>query len=98
MLLKTFVSRSLLHNTPYTARNMRVARREIKCMSNQVMIDIIIGIIVVGVVSDVGSTLMKKKWKQVDSEKPREVIEPIVMDEDDDGKSDAERVIDVDLD
>lgn len=94
MLLKTFVSRSLLHNTPHVARNMRISRREVKCMSNQVMVDIIIGIIVIGVVSDVSSTLMKKKWQKL--EKPREVIEPIVMDEDD-GKSEAERVIDIDL-
>lgn len=96
MLLKTLVSRSLLHNTPYVARGMRVTRREVKCKSNQVMVDIIIGIIVIGVVSDVGSTLMKKKWQKLNAEKQREVIEPIVMDEDDE-KSEAEKVIDVEL-
>lgn len=96
-MFKVLIPRILFRGTPYAARNMHVTRREIKCMSNQAMIDIIIGIIVVGVVSDVGSTLMKKKWKNQDVDKPREVIEPIVMDDDDDEKSEAERVIDVDL-
>ena len=76
-----------------------MVRRRIICKSNQALIDIIIGAIAIGVITDVSATFIKHKWRKMNQES-LEVVEPIVMDDEDedDGKSEAERVIDVDLD
>ena len=90
-MFKIFLPKTLL-----LERHPIMVRRRIACKSNQALMDIIIGAIAIGVITDVGATFVKHKLRKMNQE-PVEVVEPIVVEDDDDGKSEAERVIDVDL-
>ena len=93
-MLRTILPRSIHHKTMH-ARRCRTICRD----SNTVIINVLVSVIAMSVIRDVSSTLLKKR-----EPKPNEVIEPIVMDPEDNTKmkdtikTDDDYVIDAEID
>lgn len=72
-IMNNFIPRLLLYRTPH------LARRKIKCHSYPVLVDMIIGIIAIGIISDVSATFLKQKARNGDAsdDETVEVLAPL---------------------
>lgn len=87
MIYRSLIPRPVLYKSPVLRRSKTI----VHSASSAAMIDLIVGVIAIGIIIDVGMTLMKSKRRG------RDRMVHIVIEEQSKKKSDDEIIIDVDI-